>query len=100
MVIDESGTIWLANPWLTAALITFGVALIIWCHRWLETGAAPLPRRVARPVRATVGRTSRLRTLPRQATATRPVAPLLSFRPERTAPPARPGRVPKLPRSA
>src|SRR5689334_12324512 len=44
MVIDDGGAIWLSNPWLVAIVVTFAVGLVLWCHRWLETGSAPTPR--------------------------------------------------------
>jgi hypothetical protein len=44
VVIDDGGTIWLSNPWLVVVAISFAVALVLWCHRWLETGSAPAPR--------------------------------------------------------
>ena len=44
MVIDDGGAIWLSNPWLVAVVVTFAVGLVLWCHRWLETGRAPTPR--------------------------------------------------------
>jgi hypothetical protein len=99
MFVDEAGTIWLANPWMTAALLTSVVGLMVWCHRWLETGTAPLIGRSHPEERATAGRVTRLRTLPQQATAQRHVAPLLSFRSERTAG-SRSRRLNKLARTA
>jgi len=44
MVIDDGGAIWLSNPWLVGFALTFAVSLVLWCHRWLETGKAPAPR--------------------------------------------------------
>jgi hypothetical protein len=44
MVIDDGGAIWLSNPWLAGAALSFAVGLVLWCHRWLETGKAPAPR--------------------------------------------------------
>lgn len=46
MVIDDGGAIWLSNPWLVAIVVAFAVGLVLWCHRWLETGAAPTPRKL------------------------------------------------------
>jgi hypothetical protein len=43
MVIDDGGAIWLSNPWLAAVMVTVAVGLVLWCHRWLETGSAPRP---------------------------------------------------------
>lgn len=44
MVIDDGGAIWLSNPWLAGAILVIVVGLVLWCHRWLETGRAPAPR--------------------------------------------------------
>jgi hypothetical protein len=44
MVIDDGGAIWLSNPWLAGMVLSFAVGLVLWCHRWLETGKAPAPR--------------------------------------------------------
>ena len=96
MMVDEAGTIWLSNPWMTGALLTIVVGLMVWCHRWLETGTAPMLRRSHRHERVSAVRVTRMRTLPRQATAQRAVAPLLSFRTEA----ARGRRLNHLPRSA
>jgi hypothetical protein len=52
MVIDDGGAIWLSNPWLAGVVLSFAVGLVLWCHRWLETGQAPAPRNL------------RLRTMP------------------------------------
>jgi hypothetical protein len=46
MVIDDGGALWLSNPWLASAVIVLAVALVAWCHRWLETGRMPAPRSV------------------------------------------------------
>lgn len=47
MFVDSSGAFWLSDPMLALALIAGAVALLVWCHRWSETGAMPLPRGVA-----------------------------------------------------
>ena len=44
MVIDDGGAMWLSDPWLAGAALSFAVGLVMWCHRWLETGKAPAPR--------------------------------------------------------
>jgi hypothetical protein len=44
MLVDDSGAFWLSNPWLAGAAIIFAVSLVLWCHRWLETGRVPTPR--------------------------------------------------------
>jgi hypothetical protein len=65
MFVDEAGVLWLSNPLTALVLLVGAVALVFWCHRWLEEGKAPLPRRAAFRVRdgALRGRTLR----PRQA---------------------------------
>ena len=47
MFVDASGALWLSNPWIAVLLVTAVVGLVYWCHRWLEDGKAPLPRRAA-----------------------------------------------------
>jgi hypothetical protein len=44
MFVDNSGAFWLSDPVLVLALIAGAVALMVWCHRWSETGTMPLPR--------------------------------------------------------
>ena len=65
MFVDASGALWLSSPWIAIALLAAAVGLVYWCHRWLEDGKAPLPRRTAAQVRdgALLGR----RIRPRQA---------------------------------
>ena len=46
MVIDDGGALWLSNPWLAALAVALAIGLVLWCHRWLETGRAPAPRNV------------------------------------------------------
>jgi hypothetical protein len=48
MFVDEGGALWLSNPWLVVSAIVGLVALVVWCHRWLETGKAPMPRKLSR----------------------------------------------------
>lgn len=47
MFVDEAGALWLSNPWIVVVLLMATVGLVYWCHRWLEEGKAPLPRRAA-----------------------------------------------------
>ena len=47
MFVDEAGALWLSNPWIVLLTLTATVALVVWCHRWLETGKAPMPKNVA-----------------------------------------------------
>jgi hypothetical protein len=51
MFVDESGALWLSSPWLVVVLLGGAVGLVYWCHRWLEDGRAPLPRRAATRIR-------------------------------------------------
>lgn len=32
MAIDEQGLLWLANPWLGAAVLIAALGLVLWCH--------------------------------------------------------------------
>jgi hypothetical protein len=76
MVIDDGGAIWLSNPWVVAIVVTFAVGLVLWCHRWLETGSAPTPRHLsARSFRMAERRS---RTL--DASAPAPIRPVLRTR--------------------
>jgi len=75
MLVDEGGVFWLSNPWLAGALIVLAVGLVLWCHRWLETGRVPAPR--AQAVRLS-RRERRARPMPVRPTlvagSTRPAA--------------------------
>jgi hypothetical protein len=83
MFVDETGALWLSNPWIAVVLLAAAVGLVYWCHRWLEDGKAPLPRRTAAQIRdgALRGRTIRQRqairpsvvTVARFSSADRPV---------------------------
>lgn len=48
MLFDESGLLWLSNPVLAVLAASVAVGLILWCHRWLESGSAPRPRMAIR----------------------------------------------------
>jgi hypothetical protein len=63
MFVDETGALWLSEPWIAMLLLAGAVGLVFWCHRWLEDGKAPLPRRTASRIRdgALRGRTLRQR---------------------------------------
>lgn len=89
MTIDEAGTIWLSNMWLAGALLVLAVGLVLWCHRWLETGRAPAPRSL--PIQAV-----RLTRRERRARPA-PIRPTLVARSGRLA--TRPTAA-RLPRSA
>lgn len=95
MFVDEAGALWLSNPWLATMLLTTTVGLVVWCHRWLEIGKAPLPRRDLFRVRdgALRGRTLRSRQ------AVRPALVTIS-RLESSSRPIRMARVASFPRNA
>ena len=63
MFVDEAGALWLSNPWIAVLLLAAAIGLVYWCHRWLEDGKAPLPRRTGSQIRdgALRGRTIRQR---------------------------------------
>lgn len=72
MFVDESGALWLSNPWIVVVLLAAAVGLVYWCHRWLEDGKAPLPRRTVAQMRdgALRGRTIRQRQAIRPSVVT------------------------------
>jgi len=78
MVVDDGGALWLSNPWLAALALALAVGLVLWCHRWLETGRAPAPRNL----RAQAVRFSRHRSHAAEAPASQPAAirPLVQTR--------------------
>jgi len=93
MVIDDGGALWLSNPWLAALAVALAVGLVLWCHRWLETGRAPAPRQLrVQAVRFARSRT-RVQESPafvpaalRPVTRTRPTAISRSRRPSSRIP--------------
>jgi hypothetical protein len=72
MFVDEAGALWLSNPWIAVVLLSVAVGLVYWCHRWLEDGKAPLPRRAGSQIRdgALRGRTIRQRQAIRPSVVT------------------------------
>jgi hypothetical protein len=72
MFVDATGALWLSNPWIAVVLLAAAVGLVYWCHRWLEDGKAPLPRRTAAQIRdgALRGRTIRQRQAIRPSVVT------------------------------
>jgi len=64
MIVDDAGALWLSNPWIALMTLTVAVGLVVWCHRWLETGKAPTPRSLTTAGRARLraGRPQALRT--------------------------------------
>ena len=43
MFVDEAGALWLSDPAMVGIILAASVALVMWCHRWLESGRAPMP---------------------------------------------------------
>lgn len=66
MIVDAGGALWLSDPSVVLVVLAGAVALIVWCHRWLETGSMPLPASLG------AGRVARERTL-REKLVARPV---------------------------
>jgi len=94
MVIDDGGAIWLSNPWLVAIVIGFAVGIVLWCHRWLETGAAPSPRNLG----ARTPRRAQRRPTTLDASAPAPIRPVLRTRANTIG--ARTASASSLPRNA
>jgi len=73
MVIDDGGALWLSNPWLAALAVALAIGLVLWCHRWLETGRAPAPRKLrTQAVRFSRRRAHGVEAPARQSAALRP----------------------------
>lgn len=47
MFVDNDGALWLSDPSVVLVVLAGVVGLIMWCHRWLETGSMPVPRGMA-----------------------------------------------------
>jgi len=62
MFVDEAGALWLSDPAMVLIILVSAVALVAWCHRWLETGSAPLPHVTILRSDSRVMRTRALRT--------------------------------------
>lgn len=43
MFVDNGGALWLSDPSVVLVVLAGVVGLIMWCHRWLETGSMPVP---------------------------------------------------------
>jgi len=41
MIVDNGGALWLSDPTVALVVLAGVVGLIMWCHRWLETGSMP-----------------------------------------------------------
>ena len=96
MFVDEAGALWLSNPWLTIGLLTVAVGLVFWCHRWLENGKAPMPRRNISHIRDGALGSRKLR----QRQAIRPAVISVSRSLADARPALRPASAARSPRSA
>jgi len=77
MFVDEAGALWLSDPAMVAIILVSAVALVFWCHRWLETGSAPMPHVTMLRSQSRVMRTRALRT--RGAPSASAVVPMIHF---------------------
>jgi len=77
MFVDEAGALWLSDPAMVLIILAAAVAMVAWCHRWLETGSAPMPHVTLLHSQSRVMRTRALRT--RGAPVASSVMPLVHF---------------------
>lgn len=77
MFVDQAGALWLSDPAMVMIILVSAVALVTWCHRWLENGSAPMPHVAILRNQSRVMRTRALRT--RNAPTTSTVVPLARF---------------------
>ncbi|MCC7369611.1 MAG: hypothetical protein IT306_14375 [Chloroflexi bacterium] len=77
MFVDNGGALWLSDPAVVLMVLAGVIGIVMWCHRWMETGTMPLPGNL------NVGRVTRERTL-REKLAARP-APRQVSRLDRSA---------------
>jgi hypothetical protein len=77
MFVDQAGALWLSDPAMVGIILVSAVALVYWCHRWLENGSAPMPRVAILRSQSRVMRTRALRT--RNAPIASAVVPLARF---------------------
>jgi len=77
MFVDEAGALWLSDPAMVLIILAAAVAMVAWCHRWLETGSAPMPHVTLLSSQSRVMRTRALRT--RGAPLTSTVVPMVRF---------------------
>jgi hypothetical protein len=77
MFVDQAGALWLSDPAMVMVILVSAVALVMWCHRWLENGSAPMPHVAILRGQHRVMRTRALRT--RNAPITSTVVPLARF---------------------
>jgi hypothetical protein len=62
MFVDEAGALWLSDPWFVVLTLIASVAIVGWCHQWLENGTPPRPRVTLLRNQSRVMRTRALRT--------------------------------------
>jgi hypothetical protein len=88
MTIDERGLLWLSDPWIAVLSSLLIVGLVLWSHRWLETGRAPGLQavRVSARRRRTTERDRRVLVLSRRRAAA------VAQHQSHACPPARPAR--------
>jgi hypothetical protein len=77
MFVDQAGALWLSDPAMVMVILVSAVALVMWCHRWLENGSAPMPHVAILRNQTRVMRTRALRT--RNAPMASTVVPLARF---------------------
>jgi len=77
MFVDEAGALWLSDPAMVLIILVSAVALVAWCHRWLETGSAPMPHVTLLRSDSRVMRTRALRA--RRAPVSSSVVPMVRF---------------------
>jgi hypothetical protein len=77
MFVDQAGALWLSDPAMVGIILISAVALVYWCHRWLENGSAPMPHVAILRSQPRVMRTRALRT--RNVPITSAVVPLARF---------------------
>jgi hypothetical protein len=77
MFVDEAGALWLSNPWIVGVVLAGLLALVAWCHQWLENGRPPMPHTTILRSQSRVMRTRALRT--RGAPTASSVVPLVAF---------------------
>jgi hypothetical protein len=77
MFVDEAGALWLSNPWIVGFVLAGLLAMVAWCHQWLETGRPPMPHTTMLRNQSRVMRTRALRT--QGAPSASAVVPLVRF---------------------
>jgi hypothetical protein len=77
MFVDQAGALWLSDPAMVLVILVSAVTLVLWCHRWLENGSAPMPHVAILRNQSRIMRTRALRT--RNAPVASSVVPLARF---------------------